>query len=116
MLGLYIHIPFCRHICHYCDFYKMVASDSFKSKYIKLLLEEMKIKKLSNYQFDTLYIGGGTPSALNLDDLKILFNYLDKNINLASLSDFVEESPTFAFSARASSIPTMLSPSAESSR
>ena len=53
MLGLYIHIPFCRHICHYCDFYKMVASDSFKSKYIKLLLEEMKFKKLSNYQFDT---------------------------------------------------------------
>lgn len=91
MLGLYIHIPFCRHICHYCDFYKMVASDSFKSKYIKLLLEEMKIKKLSNYQFDTLYIGGGTPSALNLDDLKILFNYLDKNINLASLSEFTIE-------------------------
>lgn len=91
MLGLYIHIPFCRHICHYCDFYKMVASDSFKSKYVKLLLEEMKIKKLSNYQFDTLYIGGGTPSALNLDDLKILFNYLDKNINLASLSEFTIE-------------------------
>lgn len=91
MLGLYIHIPFCRHICHYCDFYKMVASNSFKSKYIKLLLEEMKIKKLSNYQFDTLYIGGGTPSALNLDDLKILFNYLDKNINLASLSEFTIE-------------------------
>lgn len=91
MLGLYIHIPFCRHICHYCDFYKMVASDSFKSKYIKLLLEEMKIKKLSNYQLDTLYIGGGTPSALNLDDLKILFNYLDKNINLASLSEFTIE-------------------------
>ncbi len=91
MLGLYIHIPFCRHICHYCDFYKMVASDSFKSKYIKLLLEEMKIKKLSNYQFDTLYIGGGTPSVLNLDDLKILFNYLDKNINLASLSEFTIE-------------------------
>lgn len=91
MLGLYIHIPFCRHICHYCDFYKMVVSDSFKSKYVKVLLEEMKIKKLSNYQFDTLYIGGGTPSALNLDDLKVLFNYLDKTINLASLLEFTIE-------------------------
>lgn len=91
MLGLYIHIPFCRHICHYCDFYKMVASDSFKSKYVKVLLEEMKIKKLSNYQFSTLYIGGGTPSSLNLDDLRDLFNYLDKSIDLMSLSEFTIE-------------------------
>ncbi len=91
MLGLYIHIPFCRHICHYCDFYKMVVSDSFKSKYVKALLAEMKIKKLNNYQFDTLYIGGGTPSSLNLDDLKDLFDYLDKNINLSTLSEFTVE-------------------------
>ena len=91
MFGLYLHIPFCKNICKYCDFYKMVASDSFKSKYVKVLLEEMKIKKLSNYQFSTLYIGGGTPSSLNLDDLRDLFNYLDKSIDLMSLSEFTIE-------------------------
>lgn len=91
MLGLYIHIPFCRHICHYCDFYKMVVSKSFQKKYIKALLEEMKLKKLDSYKFDTLYIGGGTPSCLEYDDLITLLDELSKLVNLSSLKEFTVE-------------------------
>ena len=42
MRGIYIHIPFCRKICNYCDFYKMVVSDGFKKEYINYLIEDLK--------------------------------------------------------------------------
>ena len=91
MLGLYIHIPFCNNICPYCDFYKMVASNNLKNKYIDALLAEMKLKKLDNYKFDTLYIGGGTPTSLTLDQLERLFLYIKNNLNLDCLKEFTIE-------------------------
>lgn len=91
MLGLYIHIPFCNKICSYCDFYKLVASDNLKNEYKNALFAEMKLKNLSNYSFDTLYIGGGSPSSLStlmLDEiLKTLSNY----VNLNKLKEFTIE-------------------------
>ena len=91
MLGLYIHIPFCSQVCPYCDFTKMVASENFKKSYIEALCKEMKLKKLDNYTFDTLYIGGGTPSSLSLELLEILFSNLEKYINLKSLQEITFE-------------------------
>ena len=73
MFGLYVHIPFCNKICPYCDFYKLVASDHLKEKFIDALSQEMKIKKLDDYLFDSLYIGGGSPSCLKLELLEKLF-------------------------------------------
>lgn len=60
----YIHIPFCTHICTYCDFTKVYYQKDWISKYLKSLKKEI----VANYQnevLDTIYIGGGTPSALN---------------------------------------------------
>ncbi|MGA1846134.1 radical SAM family heme chaperone HemW [Deferribacter abyssi] len=63
MRGLYIHIPFCKSKCKYCSFYSITHFDKdIISKYIKTLLKEFELYK--NYEFDTIYIGGGTPSIL----------------------------------------------------
>lgn len=66
-VGLYFHIPFCVRKCQYCDFYSVPgASDSFKDFYVKALIlhiEEHKLQ-LAEYDVDTVYFGGGTPSLL----------------------------------------------------
>ena len=64
--ALYIHIPFCRHICDYCDFPKLQYFTNFASKYLDKLLEELNSYHIG--ELDTIYIGGGTPTALD-DDL-----------------------------------------------
>ena len=94
MLGLYIHIPFCNNICPYCDFYKMVASKETKNKLLDALLQEMKNKKLNNYTFNSVYIGGGTPSSLQINELEKLLSGLQSFINLSSLEEFsIEVNP-----------------------
>lgn len=65
--SLYIHIPFCEKICDYCDFTKLQYFRIFAEKYIKALKEEIKSYKISD-TIKTIYIGGGTPTALD-DDL-----------------------------------------------
>ena len=91
MLGLYVHIPFCNKICPYCDFYKLVASDNLKKKFVNALSQEMKIKNLDKYFFDSLYIGGGSPSCLKLDLLEELFSNLSHFIDLKNLKEFTIE-------------------------
>jgi len=86
--GIYIHIPFCKQACHYCNFH---FSTSLKQKdsFIKALVKEIA---LSNSFTDnnepgiisTLYFGGGTPSILNRDDLKIIFETLQKRFVFAA--------------------------------
>lgn len=87
MLGLYVHIPFCNQVCPYCDFTKMVAGRDLKKSYIDALCKEMSIKKLNNYTFDTLYIGGGTPSSLSLDLLDQFFSTLNTYVPLEKLKE-----------------------------
>ena len=64
-LGLYIHIPFCKRKCAYCDFYS-VADESLMNAYTYALIQQIKSYKTvgKNYNVDTIYIGGGTPSLL----------------------------------------------------
>jgi oxygen-independent coproporphyrinogen-3 oxidase len=70
--GLYIHIPFCVQKCPYCDFYSIIDL-SFKDRFLNALLKEMKIYQNTAHTFDTIYIGGGTPSILEGKDIsKIL--------------------------------------------
>lgn len=91
MFGLYLHIPFCKSICKYCDFYKMVVSRSLQEKTINYIIKEMKQREISQYQIDTIYIGGGSPSSLD-DDLleKLLFN-LSQLTNFDELKEFTIE-------------------------
>lgn len=77
-LGLYIHIPFCKTLCHYCDFCKFInQKEDVINKYIDHLIKE--IQKYSSYFDDitSIYIGGGTPNSIDLKALKRLFKALE---------------------------------------
>ena len=77
MLGVYIHIPFCKNICNYCDFCKVYYKTGYVSKYLDSLESEIN-ERYKNEIVDTIYIGGGTPSSLNIDELKRLFKIIKK--------------------------------------
>jgi len=85
MRGLYIHIPFCVSKCFYCDFYSVVATADLMDRYIDALLAEA-----SGYRgmdFETLYIGGGTPSILGTEKLEKLVYGLGRLFNLDDLKE-----------------------------
>ncbi|MBP5408208.1 MAG: radical SAM family heme chaperone HemW [Bacilli bacterium] len=94
ILGLYIHIPFCDHICAYCDFKKMIASNDLKEQYINALIKEIEYKKNTFKDLKSIYIGGGTPSSLSFNLLERLLSCLNDNIKLEDLIEFsIEANP-----------------------
>ena len=75
MRGVYIHIPFCKKICSYCDFCKMYLNDKYITEYLVALEKEIK----SRYKGDkvkSIYIGGGTPSSIGYDNIAKLFDII----------------------------------------
>lgn len=80
MSGIYIHIPFCRQRCHYCDFYTTTQVKR-KPELIQALVNELIIRKewLAEKPVKTIYFGGGTPSLLATDDLKLIFDTIYKH-------------------------------------
>ena len=75
--GLYIHIPFCEYICHYCDFVKSVPKNKDTvDQYLKALVQEIKSYENHFDTIETIYIGGGTPSMLNLEQLTFVLESL----------------------------------------
>ena len=81
MKGLYIHIPFCEYICHYCDFVKRVPKNKeMVDAYLKVLVKEIDLYKKHFDTIETIYIGGGTPSMLDEEQLIFLLSHL-KDIN-----------------------------------
>lgn len=85
----YIHIPFCKSICSYCDFSKMYYNSNFVNSYLNALSNEIK-KDYKGEILDTIYIGGGTPSTLNIDELKRLF-LITNTLNLSDNYEFTIE-------------------------
>ena len=80
--GVYIHIPFCKSICSYCDFCKVIYKKEWVMPYLKKLNREIKDIYMDDI-IDTIYIGGGTPSSLSLEELDILFKIITRfNIEL----------------------------------
>ena len=75
MRGIYIHIPFCTSICSYCDFCKMLYNEPWSNLYLKSLSKEIE-KYYEGDKVKSIYIGGGTPSCLSVDNLKTLFSML----------------------------------------
>lgn len=73
----YIHIPFCDSICSYCDFCKMFYDEKYVDNYLDALDKEIN-ERYKGEVLDTVYIGGGTPSILNLKQLRRLFEVLNK--------------------------------------
>lgn len=84
MTGLYIHIPFCKQKCHYCNFYSL-ASTRYKDDLINAIVNEVMLQQhyLENELVDTIYLGGGTPTLLSADELNRLFDSLAKSFKLA---------------------------------
>lgn len=77
--SLYVHIPFCEHICSYCDFCKIFYNSKVSNKYLNVLLKELDC--LKGNKFKTIYIGGGTPSSLSLVELELLLSNLYKYLD-----------------------------------
>ena len=69
--GVYIHIPFCNNICNYCDFCKMYYNKKWLDDYLNVLENEIK-EKYKNDIITSIYIGGGTPTSLDLKELRKL--------------------------------------------
>lgn len=64
-IGIYIHIPFCKSKCYYCDFISYQNKSECIERYIKAVIEEIESLNISEYNVKTVYIGGGTPSILD---------------------------------------------------
>jgi len=76
--SLYIHIPFCRHLCPYCDFTKLISNDNFEDQYVNQLLRDLSSLEGRFFKFRTVFIGGGTPSSLKHDNLEKILKKISK--------------------------------------
>jgi oxygen-independent coproporphyrinogen-3 oxidase len=90
MAGIYIHIPFCKQACHYCNFYFSVST-SMKSDLVRSIVKEIELSKdyLEGELIETIYFGGGTPSLLKGDEVKSILDaiyHFHPNINLRELT------------------------------
>jgi oxygen-independent coproporphyrinogen III oxidase len=91
MAGIYIHIPFCKQACNYCDFHFSTVQKS-KPRLIASLIKEMKIRKNElKGRVETLYFGGGTPSLLKKQDWTVIMESLNVNFDLKKVEEFTIE-------------------------
>ena len=85
----YVHIPFCTQICYYCDFSKVFIKNQPVESYLEHLLQEFHSYDIQKLR--TLYIGGGTPTALSASQLEVLLDGLTKNLDLSMLEELTIE-------------------------
>ena len=92
-LGIYIHIPFCRSKCDYCDFYSLAGQEGRMDDYQKALLAHMKetAPQTRGWQIDTVYFGGGTPSFYGEKRLRELLRLIGKRFDLAKDAEITVE-------------------------
>lgn len=85
---LYIHIPFCKKICYYCDFY-FSLNLSNKADYISALCKEIALKRdyLASNKLQTIYFGGGTPSVLTKDEIHHIFDTITRFFDISELQE-----------------------------
>ena len=91
MSGIYIHIPYCKQACHYCDFH---FSTTMKTKNVMIdcIVKEMDIRKSEfSKKIDSVYIGGGTPSVMTNLELETIFNGLEKKISISDIKEITIE-------------------------
>ncbi len=83
MAGIYIHIPFCKKLCFYCDFYHVISSDN-NSLFINALMNEISLRQdyLGAETVSTIYFGGGTPSVLSVQDLGTIIDTINKSFKV----------------------------------
>jgi oxygen-independent coproporphyrinogen-3 oxidase len=89
---LYIHIPFCKQACHYCDFH-FSTSDKYRTEMVDSIAKEIAMRKteLPGNELETIYFGGGTPSILSEAELGKLFDVITNNFNVKSDAEITLE-------------------------
>ena len=92
-LGLYIHIPFCIRKCNYCDFYSLPYSPKDEDEYITALCSHIRRDSplYQGCEFDTVYLGGGTPGVLSVDSITRLAQTVNECLNLTQGGEFTVE-------------------------
>lgn len=92
MSGIYIHIPFCKQACHYCDFH-FSTSLKKKEEMVMALVKEIQMRKmeLEKEQIETIYFGGGTPSILSLKEIQVLIDAVYENFNVTESPEITLE-------------------------
>lgn len=83
MAGIYVHIPFCKQACYYCDFH-FSTNQEVRMRLVECIKDELILQKsyLKNQIVNTIYFGGGTPSLLNEDELKLILDAIRDNFEL----------------------------------
>ena len=91
--GIYIHIPFCIAKCIYCDFYSVPGQDNRIEDFINALIREIERcpVKTTDWTFDTIFIGGGTPSLLNAHQMEKIISALNSKYDLSNIIEFTIE-------------------------
>lgn len=92
MAGIYIHVPYCRQACHYCDFHFSVKQET-KEVYVNSLISEISLQKnyLGGEKVETVYLGGGTPSLLNDSELRKIFESLHQHFEIDATAEVTLE-------------------------
>lgn len=82
-LGIYVHIPFCKQKCSYCDFISYCDKNDLIEKYIKALKQEIKDSSVNEYEISTIYIGGGTPSYIESKYISEILKTIKQKYNIS---------------------------------
>src|SRR5690554_728914 len=92
MAGIYIHIPFCKQACHYCDFH-FSTNQSYKSEMVSAISKEIELQGqyLSGESIETIYFGGGTPSVLKQSELSQILEKIFTTFSVASKPEITLE-------------------------
>ncbi len=90
--GIYIHIPFCKKACHYCNFH-FSTTHSHKQRVVGAIIKEIELRKnyLPSKKIESIYFGGGTPSILNQSELDSIFNEIFKHFIVAEEAEITLE-------------------------
>ena len=92
MAGLYIHIPFCKKACHYCNFHFSTSDKNRQAVLKSICLElEMRAQELQSMPVASIYFGGGTPSMLNDDELGAIFQVIEANYQVLPSAEITLE-------------------------
>lgn len=92
-IGIYVHIPFCKKKCDYCDFISFFAENDVQKKYVQVLCKDIEnsLSKLQNYEINTIYFGGGTPSYISENLIIQILEKIKSNYKIANDAEITIE-------------------------
>jgi oxygen-independent coproporphyrinogen-3 oxidase len=92
MAGIYLHIPFCKQKCHYCNFYTAI-SQKYRDAFLPTILKELEVRKdyLAVKTIDTIYFGGGTPSMLQIEEINQVISKIERLFELKNDAEITLE-------------------------